>query len=118
LAEDKRQREERQCDREELLGQLFAQQEQDRRRWQALLISDAEKLTVLLRTTRADFEQAEREAVDIGVRAWQIGGLDCMRRLRDTALRLYKERYQNLTITDHISSWWDGIGSWRTPATG
>jgi len=118
LAADKRRREEQQRDREELLGQLFAQQEQDRRRWQALLIPDAEKLTSLLRTTRADFEQAERQAVDIGVRAWQIGGLDCMRRLRDMAMELYKEKYRNPTITDHISNWWDGIGSWRSPIAG
>jgi hypothetical protein len=118
LAEGKRRREERQREREELLGRLFAQQEQDRRRWQALLIPDAEKLAALLMADRANFEQAERQAVDIGVRAWQIGGLDCMRRLRDMTLELYKERYQNLTITDHISNWWDGIGNWRSPVAG
>lgn len=118
LAEGKRQREERQRNREELLDRLFAQQEQDRRRWQVLLTPDAEKLTVLLTANMANFEQAERQAVGIGVRAWQIGGLDCMRRLHDMALELYKEKYQNLTITDHISNWWDGIGSWRNQAVG
>ncbi len=115
LAEGKRQQEERRRNREALLSQLFAQQEQDRRRWQVLLTPDAEKLTVLLTANRANFEQAERQAVGIGVRAWQIGGLDCMRRLHCMALELYKEKYQNLTITDHISNWWDGIGSWRNP---
>jgi len=118
LAEDKRQREERQREREELLGRLFAQQEQDRRRWQALLIPDAEKLAALLKADRANFEQAERQAVDIGARAWHIGGLDCMRRLRDMALELHKEKYRNLTITDYISNWWDGIGGWRSPVAG
>ena len=118
LAEGKRQREERQRDREELLGRLFAQQEQDRRRWQTILMPDVEKLAELLNTNRADFEQAERQAVDIGVRAWQNGGLDCMRRLRNMTLELHKERYRNLTITDHISNWWDGIGSWRNPVAG
>jgi hypothetical protein len=118
LAEGKRQREERQRDHKEMLGRLFAQQEQDRRRWQTILMPDAEKLAVLLKVNRTDFEQAERQAVDIGVHAWQIGGLDCMRRLRDMAMELYKERYRNLTITDHISNWWDGIGSWRNPVAG
>jgi hypothetical protein len=118
LAADKRQREERQRERDALLSRLFAQQEQDRRRWQALLIPDAEKLAVLLRVNKANFEEAEHHAVDIGVHAWQIGGLDCMRRLRDMAMELYKEKYQNLTITDHISNWWDGIGNWRSPAAG
>ncbi|MCJ7730095.1 MAG: hypothetical protein MUO27_09500 [Sedimentisphaerales bacterium] len=118
LAADKRRREERQRDREELLGQLLVQQEQDRRRWQALLMPDAEKLTMLLRASRSNFEEAEHQAVDIGVHAWQIGGLDCMRRLRDMAMELYKEKYQNLTIPDHISNWWDGIGSWRNAVAG
>jgi hypothetical protein len=113
LAEGKRQREERQRNREELLSRLFAQQEQDRRHWQVLLTPDAEKLTALLTANRANFVQAERQAVGIGVRAWQIGGLDCMRRLHGMALELYKEKYQNMTITDHISNWWDGIGNWR-----
>jgi hypothetical protein len=113
LAADKRRREERQRDREVLLSRLFAQQEQDRLRWEALLIPDAEKLALLLQTNSANFGQAERQAVDIGVRVWQIGGLDCMRRLHDMAMKLHKEKYQNLTITDHISNWWDGIGRWR-----
>jgi hypothetical protein len=118
LAADKHRREERQRERKELLSRLLAQQEQDRQRWQAILTPDAEKLTELLNTNRADFEQAERQAVDIGVHAWQIGGLDCMRRLRNMTLELYKERYRNLTIIDHISNWWDGIGSWRSPVAG
>ena len=118
LAEGKRQQEERRRNREELLSRLFAQQEQDRRRWQVLLTPDAEKLTVLLNANRTNFEQAERQAVGIGVRAWQIGGLDCMRRLHGMALELYKDKYQNLTITDHISNWWDGIGSWRNTTVG
>ncbi len=118
LAADKFQREERQRNREELLSRLFVQQEQDRRRWQALLMPDAEKLAVLLRANMANFEQAEHQALGIGVRAWQIGGLDCMRQLRDMAMESYKEKYQNLTITDHISNWWDGIGSWRNPVAG
>jgi hypothetical protein len=118
LDADKRQREERQRDREALLSQLFAQQEQDRLRWEAILIPDAEKLALLLQANSANFEQAERQAVDIGVRVWQLGGLDCMRRLHDMSLELHKEKYQNLTITDHISSWWDGIGGWRNTAVG
>jgi hypothetical protein len=54
--------------------------------------------------------------VDIGVHAWRIGGLACMRQLRDMTLGLYKEKYRSMTITDHISNWWDGVGSWRSPA--
>jgi len=116
LAADKHRREERRREREAVLERLFAQQEQYRRRWQILLAHDAEKLTELLMAKRADFEQAERQAVDIGVHAWQIGGVACMRQLRDMTLGLYKEKYRSTTITDHISNWWDGVGSWRSPA--
>jgi len=118
LATEKFRREERKRDREEQVKRVFLWQEQDKRRWQEILALDAVKLAELLKVKSIDFEQAEHKAVDIGVRAWQIGGLECMRQLRDKTLELYKERYQNVTITDHISSWWDGIGSWRTPATG
>jgi hypothetical protein len=118
LAADKRQREEQRRQREALLGELLAQQEQDRCRWREILAPETEKLAELLKAGAANFEQAERDAVDIGVRAWQIGGLDCMHQLRDTVLESYKERYRNTNIIDHISNWWDGIGSWRTPATG
>jgi hypothetical protein len=124
LAKDKRQREEDRLEREASLGRLFAQQEQDRCRWEKTLALEAVKLAELLKAKGADFEQAEHEAVGIGVRAWQIGGLDCMRRLHDMAMKLYKERYQtnptsrNLAIIDHISNWWDGIGGWWTPAAG
>ena len=116
LAEDKQRREEESRQREEQLERLFTEQERDRHRWREILASEAEQLAGLLKAGAANFEQAERKAVDIGVRAWQIGGLDCMRHLRDTVLEFYRERYHNGKITDHISNWWDGIGSWRTPA--
>ncbi|MFH1371565.1 MAG: hypothetical protein ABII09_09815 [Planctomycetota bacterium] len=118
LSTEKRRREDRRREREELLSALFKQQAQNQLRWQELLAPEVEKLTELLSTKSADFEQAEHEAVDIGIRAWQIGGLECMRRLRNTAMELYNQRHRNLTITDYISNWWDGIGNWRTPAAG
>ena len=118
LTADKHKREERRRDRDERLKELFRQQEEDRLRRQMLLATEAGKLAELLRVNKSDFERAERQAVDIGVRAWQIGGLDCMCQLSDMAQKLYKQRYRNLTINDYISNWWDGIGSWRAPAGG
>ena len=63
-----------------------------------------------------DFKQAQREAVGIGARAWQIGGLSCMRELRDMALAVCKDKYNNREIVDYIAFWWDGIGNWRNPS--
>ncbi|KPJ65355.1 MAG: hypothetical protein AMJ43_10930 [Coxiella sp. DG_40] len=113
LAEAKAQREREQKDRERLLAKVFAQEELNRRRWQEALQPDAEKLAGLLTTDEIDFEQAEREAVDIGVKAWQIGGLSCMRELRDMAMAMCKNKCQDSAIIDYISTWWDGIGNWR-----
>ena len=113
LAEVRAEREKRQKDREHLLAEVLAKEESDRCRWQEALKPQAEKLAELLTTSRANFRQAERKAVDIGVNAWQAGGLGCMRQLRDMAMDLCKKKYQDLMIVDYVSSWWDGIGSWR-----
>ena len=116
LAEAKTQREKKQKDQLRLLEEVLAKEELDWHRWQEALRPQAEKLAGLLTTNRINFGQAEREAVDIGVKAWQIGGLGCMRKLRDTALGICRQKNQNKAIVDYISSWWDGIGSWRTPS--
>ena len=118
LAEIRAEREKRQKDRERLLAEVLAKEESERRGWQEVLKPQAEKLAGLLTTNRANFRQAEREAADIGVKAWQIGGLNCMRQLRDMAMDLCKKKYQDSLIIDYVSSWWDGIGSWRNPSLG
>ncbi|HUU19296.1 MAG TPA: hypothetical protein VMW72_19250 [Sedimentisphaerales bacterium] len=76
----------------------------------------AEELAGLLTTNEIDFSQVEREAVSIGVNAWQIGGLDCMRELRDMAITIARQRNQNKSVVDYIGAWWDGIGSWQEPS--
>jgi hypothetical protein len=117
-AQAKAQREKRRKDREHLLAEVLAKEELHRRRWQEVLRPQAEKLAGLLTSNEIDFKQAEREAVDIGVNAWQIGGLSCMRQLRDMATTICKQRNQNRAIVDYIPIWWDGIGGWRNPSLG
>jgi hypothetical protein len=53
-----------------------------------------------------------QEAVDIGAHAWHLGGINCMRQLRDMAM----ENAGPAKTTDYISYWWDGIGDWRRPS--
>lgn len=124
LAQAKAQREEKQKARERLLAEVLAKDELTRRNWQEMLEPQAEKLAGLLITNSLlgeaeggiDTKQAEREAVNIGVSAWQIGGLSCMRQLRDMAIAMCKQKSQSETIVDYIPVWWDGIGSWRNPS--
>jgi hypothetical protein len=118
LALAKAAREKRQKDSEHLLAQVLAQEESDRRCWQEVLKPHAEKLAGLLTTERTDLKQVERQAVGIGVCAWQIGGLSCMRELRNMAMTISKQSHRDIAIVDYISFWWDGIGSWRAPSLG
>ena len=118
LAQAKAERVKRQRDRERLLAEVLAKEESERLGWQEALKPQAERLAELLTTDRANFRQAECEAADIGVKAWQIGGLSCMRQLRDMAMDLCKKKYQDSMIIDYVSSWWDGIGSWRNQPIG
>ena len=118
LAQAKAQREAKQEAHERLLAEVLAKEQIVQRRLQQVLKPQAEKLAELLTTNKIDFKEAEREAVDIGVNAWQIGGLSCMRQLRDMTMDLCKKKHQDSMITDYVSTWWDGIGSWRNPSLG
>ncbi|UCE98839.1 MAG: hypothetical protein JSV82_06525 [Planctomycetota bacterium] len=118
LAQSKAQRKKQQMDREHLLAEVLSREELDRLYWQEMLKPQAEKLAGLLTVDRINFKQAEREAVDIGLKAWQVGGLSCMRQLRDMAISVSKNQYRHSVIIDYISGWWDGIGTWRNPSLG
>ena len=111
----KAEKEARQRDNQHLLADVSAREETDRRYWQEQLMPQAEKLATLLAADRIDIDHVEREAVGIGVSAWQIGGLSCMRELRDMALAIYRKKYNNRDVVDYIAFWWDGVGNWRNP---
>ena len=114
LAQVRALRQKKQEERRRLLAEVLSQSEREQRRWQEVLKPQAEKLAELLITNRDDFKQAECKAVEIGANAWQIGGLSCMRELRDMAIVICRQRNHNSDTVDYIPVWWDGIGSWRS----
>jgi hypothetical protein len=116
LAAARVQRQERQREREHLLAEVLDKEEANVRRWQDVLKPQAEKLAALLTSGEANFENAERQAADIGVTAWQTGGLVCMRALRNMAIEISRQNNPGKTIVDYVTIWWDGIGSWRSPS--
>jgi hypothetical protein len=118
LAQTKAQREKKQKERERLLAEVLEKEQSAQRTWQESLKPCAEKLAELLTASKADFKKAEHEAVDVGVNAWQTGGLSCMKELRDMAIEICRKKHQDSMIVDYVSSWWDGIGSWRNPSLG
>ena len=101
--------------RQNLLDKILAQGKQDRLHWQQILKPQAEKLAGLLTVDKNGYQQAgcEAEAIDIGVKAWQTGGLGCMQQLRNMTMDLCKGKSEDLTVIDYITTWWDGIGTWR-----
>ena len=118
LAQSKTERDKKQMARVRLLEEVIEKEEADRLYWQEILKPQAEKLASLLTADISDIKQVEREAIGIGVGAWQTGGLSCMRELRDMAITLNKQKHQNKAIVDYISFWWDGIGNWRAVPIG
>lgn len=113
LVQAKADKEKRQKERLNLLEEVIAKEDSDRLAWQQLLRPQAEKLAGLLISDGEDPKVSEQEAVGIGVKAWQTGGLSCMRELREMAISLCKQKRQNEAVVDYISFWWDGIGNWR-----
>jgi len=116
VARTKVLREKEQEEREHLLADILEKEELKKQQWAELLKPQAEKLADLLRSDRIDFEAAERQATDIGASAWQIGGLCCMRQLREMAIEICKGQQGESAFVDYISVWWDGIGNWRNPS--
>ncbi len=118
LAQVEAERRARQEKREHLLAEAVAREERYHRQWQEELQVPAQRLAALLTCGAEDFAPAEREAVNIGAQAWRLGGLGCMRHLRDMAIQVHKEERRNDPPADYLSYWWDGIGDWRRPSLG
>lgn len=118
LAQIKIERHKRQIQQKRLLAEILAEEEQNQQRWRQVLQPDAEKLAGLSINNNTDFNRIELEAIDIGVNAWQTGGLNCMRQLCDMATELCRKRNKEPMIIDYVSAWWDGIGQWQNPSLG
>ncbi len=115
LARVKAEREEQRKGRDRFLADVLEKEEGKLRRWRETLKPEAEKLAELLTGERVGFERAEREAIDLGVSAWQIGGLGCMRELREMTTAICRKRSPGCEFVDYIPFWWDGIGAWQSP---
>lgn len=111
LAQAEVERKTRQEKRDGLLADAVMREQQERDQWRHLLRPEAQRLAALL-ATDVSSRHAVQEAVDIGAHAWHLGGINCMRQLRDMAM----ENAGPAKTTDYISYWWDGIGDWRRPS--
>jgi hypothetical protein len=113
IARAKVLRQSKQKNRENLLREVLVKEKLEKEQWREVLSPIAEKLASMLTSDEIDFEQKQCEAIGMGVDAWQIGGLSCMRELHNMAIDLAEEK--NKSFFDYTGLWWDGIGSWRQP---
>jgi hypothetical protein len=118
LAQAKAERERKEQYRQLLLADVIQREELTLHSRQEQLAPLAERLAELLNTEAKDFERAEEEAAQMGLKAWQIGGLSCMKQLRDMTIAVYTKKCTGLPINDYLAAWWDGIGNWRNPSFG
>lgn len=116
LSQQKAMRDERQRRREQLISQIAVKQEEDRQRWHTTLEPTAKELVALLEIDDAGYRDAEMRAVQIGADAWRLGGITCMRRLHEMTIESYTQS-RKAKPADYITYWWDGIGTWRSPAS-
>lgn len=112
LAEAKAGYEKAQAEKRQLLADLEITEKLEQGRRGEILRPIAEQLAALL-AGGENIEQQEAKMVDIGIKAWQMGGLNCMRQLYSMTMEICTQRYRNKNIVDYIPIWWDGIGNWR-----
>jgi len=104
--------------RRRLFEQIEARDQEEKTYWNKILQPYADNLARLVDNKNALHRNTEARVVDIGLSAWQMGGLNCMRQLHEMALENCNNRHRNEPISDYISIWWDGVGTWRDPALG
>ncbi len=97
-----------------VLKQVLKAEEISRKRWEEELTVHAEKLASLVVGNSAN-DDAEAVAASIGIKAWSMGGLTCMKFLHEMALDICRTETtkSGTEIVDTIPMWWDGIGRWQ-----
>ena len=106
-------KEQKQRNRAKLLADLTAEEEIRNKQLREAFGAEAQKLAALTIRAIEGSASAGAEAMEIGLHAWQQGGLNCMQRLCEMARDICRDRGEYSADDDHISIWWDGIGQWR-----
>ncbi len=96
-----------------LLAEIETKEKKQQDHWRQVLQPYAEKLAVLAERDESTDENNESKVVDIGVNAWKMGGLNCMRQLHSMVTDIWRQRCPDAMATDYVSIWWDGIGGWQ-----
>ena len=107
----------RQINRDAILAEVSEREEYNRQKWSRELQASADELAELLNVDATRYQWAGIRAVELGLLAYRLGGIRCMRLLHEMALKRYQKNYPQQRLADYITYWWDGIGTWHSPAT-
>jgi hypothetical protein len=116
LTEAKLQKQQEKANREQLLTYILEEERENESKWERALAPQASRLASLLAAEDADRTAAEQEAITIAAQAWRMGGLNCMRQLRNMTIDAFRRQSNERQFVDYISAWWDGVGNWRNPS--
>ena len=114
LAQAKAIREQKQQERQNLLARLEKEETEQLDKLRLTLKPLAIRLAHIL-VHNSDLDRQKQFAViDLGVKAWQLGGKEGMKLLHEMAIEQYRDTCRESSgLIDLISQWWDGIGSWK-----
>lgn len=111
LAREQAIREQLEQERQRLLGQVIEAQNAQRHAWQGQLqLWSNELIGLICSQDPQRFWKARAKAVEIGAKAWQMGGLNCMQQLYNSIAS-----QDQGPLAEYLQYWWDGIGAWRGP---
>jgi hypothetical protein len=99
--------------KERILAAVTAEADMELERWRQDLAEPAEILASLAADESGE-PGRESRAIDLGVEAWRMGGIACMRLLYSMAEEICSRRRGERRGCQLISLWWDGVGAWRS----
>lgn len=111
IQENRKREYEEKCN---LLKEVHLAEQRNKLHWQQILEEDAKELSRLIIEGRIDDKTVQARVIELGVKAFRIGGIECMRHLYSMAGQICKRRPQVISNLEHIPIWWDGIGNWRS----
>ncbi|OQA00277.1 MAG: hypothetical protein BWY71_00772 [Planctomycetes bacterium ADurb.Bin412] len=115
----RRQKEQEERQKQLLLDQITREEQEFQHRCQIRLEPLCRQLTALIGEGPEAVPAHEGKVVDIGVEAWQIGGLAAMQQLQKMAQDYCRQSWpQQALEMGWIDVWWDGIGDWRCQPLG
>ncbi len=114
LLEAEALRKQEQIAKQRILTEVETAEKSEQSHWDVVLRPYAQELARLLADAGESCNSIESQVVNIGLIAWRIGGLNCMRKLQAMVADTCEKQRPALAYEDYIAIWWDGIGSWQS----